>query len=118
LFLDEPTAGVDVELRKDMWNIVRKLRQSGVTIILTTHYIEEAEEIADRIGVISAGELLLVEDKKVTYDTGGDGTGITKLLQTIQDSGLQLKDMQTTQSSLEDIFVTLVHQKSDEGQAA
>jgi len=152
LFLDEPTAGVDVELRKDMWNIVRKLRDSGVTIILTTHYIEEAEEIADRIGVISGGELLLVEGKQAlmqklgkkhlvleikesiegipqplkhydltldesgskliyTYDTGGDSTGITKLLQTIQESGLQLKDMQTTQSSLEDIFVTLVHKK-------
>ena len=153
LFLDEPTAGVDVELRKDMWNIVRKLRESGVTIILTTHYIEEAEEIADRIGVISGGELLLVEEKQAlmqklgkkqlvleikesiesipgslnqydlsldkggnkltyTYDTGGDSTGITKLLQTIQESGLQLKDMQTTQSSLEDIFVTLVHDKT------
>ena len=155
LFLDEPTAGVDVELRKDMWNIVRKLRESGVTIILTTHYIEEAEEIADRIGVISGGELLLVEDKKdlmqklgkkqlvleikesiesipeslkeydltldesankliYTYDTGGDSTGITKLLQTIQKAGLQLKDMQTTQSSLEDIFVTLLHEKKDD----
>lgn len=157
LFLDEPTAGVDVELRKDMWNIVRKLRESGVTIILTTHYIEEAEEIADRIGVISGGELLLVEDKEVlmqklgkkqlvlyfheviddikslpeslkeyklsldkvtnslvyTYDTGGDGTGITQLLQTVQDAGLQLKDMQTTQSSLEDIFVTLVNEKPE-----
>lgn len=153
LFLDEPTAGVDVELRKDMWNIVRDLRESGVTIILTTHYIEEAEEIADRIGVISGGELLLIEDKQVlmqklgkkqlvleikesiqsipdslshydlaldngkklvyTYDTGGDGTGITKLLQTIQEAGLQLKDMQTTQSSLEDIFVTLVHAGSE-----
>ena len=153
LFLDEPTAGVDVELRKDMWNIVRKLRESGVTIILTTHYIEEAEEIADRIGVISGGELLLVEEKQAlmqklgkkqlvleikesienipeslnqydlsldkggnkltyTYDTGGDSTGITKLLHTIQESGLQLKDMQTTQSSLEDIFVTLVHDKN------
>ena len=153
LFLDEPTAGVDVELRKDMWDIVRKLRESGVTIILTTHYIEEAEEIADRIGVISGGELLLVEDKNVlmqklgkkqliieikesikeipqtlndydlqldgdgtkliyTYDTGGDGTGITMLLQTINQSGLQLKDMQTTQSSLEDIFVTLVKEKT------
>lgn len=152
LFLDEPSAGVDVELRKDMWNIVRKLRESGVTIILTTHYIEEAEEIADRIGVISGGEILLIEDKQVlmqklgkkqliieikeainnipqqlhdydlsleeggekliyTYDTGGDGTGITKLLQAINDSGLQLKDMQTTQSSLEDIFVTLVHKE-------
>lgn len=154
LFLDEPTAGVDVELRKDMWNIVRELRASGVTIILTTHYIEEAEEIADRIGVISGGELLLVEDKEVlmqklgkkqlilyfnepiksipeslshynltldeglnqliyTYDTGGDGTGITQLLQTVQEAGLQLKDMQTTQSSLEDIFVTLVNEKPD-----
>ena len=155
LFLDEPTAGVDVELRKDMWNIVRDLRESGVTIILTTHYIEEAEEIADRIGVISGGELLLVEDKQAlmqklgkkqlvleiketietipetlkqydlildentnkliyTYDTGGDSTGITKLLQKIQESGLQLKDMQITQSSLEDIFVTLVHEKKEE----
>lgn len=154
LFLDEPSAGVDVELRKDMWNIVRDLRESGVTIILTTHYIEEAEEIADRIGVISGGELLLLEDKQVlmqklgkkqlvleikealdtipealrqydlilveggkqviyTYDTGGDGTGITKLLQNVQDAGLQLVDMQTTQSSLEDIFVTLVHDKTD-----
>jgi len=153
LFLDEPTAGVDVELRKDMWNIVRDLRESGVTIILTTHYIEEAEEIADRIGVISAGELLLVDDKNnlmqklgkkqlvleitesinsipeklsdydlvldeagnkliYTYDTGGDGTGITLLLQKVNDAGLRLKDMQTTQSSLEDIFVTLVQGKS------
>jgi len=159
LFLDEPTAGVDVELRKDMWNIVRKLRESGVTIILTTHYIEEAEEIADRIGVISGGELLLIEDKQVlmqklgkkqlvleikdaiesipeqlkhydlrldengskivyTYDTGGDSTGITKLLQTIQEAGLQLKDMQTTQSSLEDIFVTLLHKDSKVEDAA
>lgn len=151
LFLDEPTAGVDVELRKDMWNIVRRLRESGVTIILTTHYIEEAEEIADRIGVINNGELLLIEDKKelmqklglkqlivelkvptdsipkllseydvslskdgskitYTYDTSGDGTGITALLQAINESGLSLKDMQTTQSSLEDIFVNLVHE--------
>ncbi|GAA0407844.1 ABC transporter ATP-binding protein [Cocleimonas flava] len=150
LFLDEPTAGVDVELRKDMWNIVRRLKESGVTIILTTHYIEEAEEIADRIGVINNGELLLIEDKKelmqklgqkqliveikepietlstqlskysvslsedgskitYTYDTRGDGTGITSLLQAINESGLSLKDMQTTQSSLEDIFVNLVH---------
>jgi ABC-2 type transport system ATP-binding protein len=153
LFLDEPTAGVDVELRKDMWQIVRRLRESGVTIILTTHYIEEAEEIADRIGVINNGELLLIEDKKVlmhklgkkqliveikepietlpetlqsydlllsedgtqltyTYDTSGDGTGITALLQTINESGLNLKDMQTTQSSLEDIFVNLVHDET------
>ena len=152
LFLDEPTAGVDVELRKDMWQIVRHLRESGVTIILTTHYIEEAEEIADRIGVINNGELLLIEDKKAlmqklgkkqlvielkqvvkelpttldkyslalsndgtqltyTYDTGGDGTGITALLQTLNESGLALKDIQTTQSSLEDIFVDLVHEE-------
>ncbi len=151
LFLDEPTAGVDVELRKDMWNIVRRLRESGVTIILTTHYIEEAEEIADRIGVINNGQLLLIEDKKelmqklgqkqlivelkeptdtlpkllsgydvslskdgsvitYTYDTSGDGTGITALLQSINESGLSLKDMQTTQSSLEDIFVNLVRE--------
>jgi len=154
LFLDEPTAGVDVELRKDMWDIVRKLRDSGVTIILTTHYIEEAEEIADRIGVISGGELLLIEDKQAlmqklgkkqliieikeeisaipdalsdydlslsednkklvyTYDTGGDGTGITALLQHINNAGLQLKDMQTSQSSLEEIFVSLVHENDD-----
>ena len=153
LFLDEPTAGVDVELRKDMWQIVRKLRESGVTIILTTHYIEEAEEIADRIGVINKGEILLIEDKKVlmqklgkkqlivdiketieklpeslnsydlslsddgtqltyTYDTTGEGTGITALLQAINESGLSLKDMQTTQSSLEDIFVNLVHDET------
>ncbi len=149
LFLDEPTAGVDVELRKDMWSIVRRLRESGVTIILTTHYIEEAEEIADRIGVISNGELLLVEDKQTlmhelgkkqlivelkepvsglppsltcydlmlsdegskltyTYDTMGDSTGITALLQAIHEAGLSLKDLQITQSSLEDIFVDLV----------
>jgi ABC-2 type transport system ATP-binding protein len=149
LFLDEPTAGVDVELRKDMWNIVRRLRASGVTIILTTHYIEEAEEIADRIGVISNGGLLLVEDKQTlmhelgkkqlivelkdpasslpsslktydlvlsddgsmltyTYDTMGDSTGITALLQAIHDAGLSLKDLQIRQSSLEDIFVDLV----------
>jgi ABC-2 type transport system ATP-binding protein len=159
LFLDEPTAGVDVELRKDMWQIVRRLRESGVTIILTTHYIEEAEEIADRIGVINNGELLLIENKKAlmqklgkkqliielketlkdlpeslqrydlslsedgtqltyTYDTSGDGTGITALLQAINESGLSLKDMQTTQSSLEDIFVNLVHDESrDEAKA-
>ena len=149
LFLDEPTAGVDVELRKDMWNIVRRLRASGVTIILTTHYIEEAEEIADRIGVISNGELLLVEDKQTlmhnlgkkelvvelkepassvpqtlasydlvlsdegdqliyTYDTMSDSTGITDLLQAIKIAGLELKDLQIKQSSLEDIFVDLV----------
>lgn len=149
LFLDEPTAGVDVELRKDMWNIVRRLRESGVTIILTTHYIEEAEEIADRVGVISNGELLLIEDKQTlmqnlgkkqlvielkstcaslpqslaayalelsedgsqltyTYDTKGGSTGITALLQAIHKERLGLKDLYTTQSSLEDIFVDLV----------
>jgi ABC-2 type transport system ATP-binding protein len=152
LFLDEPTAGVDVELRKDMWNIVRRLRDSGVTIILTTHYIEEAEEIADRIGVINKGELLLVEDKQALmhnlgkkqlivelkesasslpaslasydlvlsddgnkliyiYDTMSDSTGITALLQAIHGAGLALKDLQITQSSLEDIFVDLVKQE-------
>ena len=154
LFLDEPTAGVDVELRKDMWAIVEDLRQSGVTIILTTHYIEEAEEIADRVGVINAGELLLLEDKQVlmqklgkkelrielrepcnpvpaslekydlllstdglnlvySYDTRSDDrTGITSLLTAINESGLVLKDIHTSQSSLEDIFIGLV-QTSD-----
>ncbi len=149
LFLDEPTAGVDVELRKDMWELVDRLRQDGVTIILTTHYIEEAEAIADRVGVINKGEILLVEDKKdliarmgrkemrielnesvsavpdslsayqlspsedggaliYTYDTRAERTGITSLLKDIQAAGLGLKDIQTSQSSLEDIFVTLV----------
>ncbi len=149
LFLDEPTAGVDVELRKDMWNIVRRLRESGVTIILTTHYIEEAEEIADRVGVMNNGELLLVDDKQTlmqklgkkrliieltepmpelpesllsyalvlskdgnhltyTYDTMSDAAGITALLQDISSTGFSLKDLQTKQSSLEDIFVELV----------
>lgn len=150
LFLDEPTAGVDVELRKDMWAIVRKLRDTGVTIILTTHYIEEAEEIADRVGIISHGELLLVEEKKklmqklgkklleieltekinkipeclnayglklsedglfliYSYDTRGEGTGITALLQAINSTdGLGLKDIKTSQSSLEDIFVDIL----------
>jgi len=149
LFLDEPTAGVDVELRKDMWKVIHKLRDSGVTIILTTHYIEEAEEIADRIGIISNGEILLVEDKTelmqklgkkqlivefkdpieqlpkdldnyhaelcdsglvltYTYDTEADATGITRLLQSLSDAGHILKDIKTTQSSLEDIFVDLV----------
>lgn len=153
LFLDEPTAGVDVELRKDMWEIVRRLRKSGVTIILTTHYIEEAEEIADRIGVMNKGELLLVEDKhtlmqrlgkkqliidlrsptqtlpeslqrydlelsahgnKLTYtfDTQGDSTGITALLQAIQNAGLSLSDLEIKQSSLEDIFVDLVKEET------
>ncbi|GAB2890723.1 ABC transporter ATP-binding protein [Paralcaligenes ginsengisoli] len=152
LFLDEPTAGVDVELRKDMWEMVRSLRATGVTIILTTHYIEEAEEMADRVGVISNGELILVEEKaelmrklgkkqlilqllnpldKVpeslaahqielasdgkelvyTYDTQREHTGITALLKDLNDSGITFKDLQTTQSSLEDIFVNLVKER-------
>ena len=151
LFLDEPTAGVDVELRKDMWDIVRDLQSQGVTIILTTHYIEEAEAIADRIGVITRGELLLVQEKAelmrqmgrkqlevqltapietlpasladfgleigqggetliYSYDTHAERTGITKLLNAISDAGLTLRDVQTRQSSLEDIFVNLVEE--------
>ncbi|APX12327.1 ABC transporter ATP-binding protein [Tateyamaria omphalii] len=151
LFLDEPTAGVDVELRKDMWEIVEQLRADGVTTILTTHYIEEAEAIADRVGVISKGEILLVEDKGTlmsrmgkkqldvqlttridavpdalaaydltlgddgwtlvySYDVNAERTGITKLLNDVQKAGLQLKDVVTRQSSLEDIFVSLVNQ--------
>lgn len=149
LFLDEPTAGVDVELRKDMWNVVADLKASGVTIILTTHYIEEAEAIADRVGVINKGEILLVQDKAelmsqmgqkqlridlteaaqaipkslasydlvragdglsltYTYDTKGERTGITTLLADLQKAGLHMRDIQTQQSSLEDIFVGLV----------
>ena len=149
LFLDEPTAGVDVELRKDMWENVRSLRESGVTIILTTHYIHEAEDMADRIGVINKGELILVEDKAelmhklgkkqltlqlhqaletipaelnghhlalanggselvYTYDTQGTRTGITGLLTDLSQAGIRFKDLDTTQSSLEDIFVDLV----------
>ncbi len=149
LFLDEPTAGVDVELRRDMWNMVRSLRESGVTIILTTHYIEEAEEMADRIGVISKGEIVLVEDKAVlmrklgkkqltvhlqnplealppelasgalqlsadgtqlvyTFDTQGERTGIAELLRRLAEHGIGFKDLQTSESSLEDIFVSLV----------
>jgi ABC-2 type transport system ATP-binding protein len=149
LFLDEPTAGVDVELRKGMWEVVRTLQASGVTIILTTHYIEEAEEMADRIGVINKGEIILVEDKanlmqklgkkrlklhlqsKVdalpadlaaynlelsdggceltyTYDTKGERTGITSLLSDLRNAGIRFYDLDTTQSSLEDIFVSLV----------
>ncbi|WP_372990648.1 ABC transporter ATP-binding protein [Sulfitobacter sp.] len=149
LFLDEPTAGVDVELRRDMWEIVAGLKADGVTIILTTHYIEEAEAIADRIGVIAHGELLLVEDKDklmarmgkkqlqvhltkpidalpaslvsdaltlsadsttliYTYDTRAERTGITKLLSDVAAAGLVLTDLETSQSSLEDIFVDLV----------
>jgi ABC-2 type transport system ATP-binding protein len=149
LFLDEPTAGVDVELRKGMWENVRTLRDSGVTVILTTHYIHEAEDMADRIGVINHGELILVEDKTelmhklgkkqltlqlhhaldavppalaghhlalanggselvYTYDTQGPRTGITGLLTDLAQSGIRFKDLDTTQSSLEDIFVDLV----------
>ena len=152
LFLDEPTAGVDVNLRKDMWQVVRDLRATGVTIILTTHYIEEAEEMADRIGVINNGEIILVEDKAelmrklgkkqltlhlqrkldaipaelakhrvalaadghelvYTYDTQGERTGITALLSDLNLAGIRFKDLHTTQSSLEDIFVGLVGQK-------
>ncbi|MGC1464381.1 MAG: ABC transporter ATP-binding protein [Pseudolabrys sp.] len=149
LFLDEPTAGVDVELRKDMWQVVRDLRASGVTIILTTHYIEEAEDMADRIGVISKGEIILVEEKAelmrklgkkqltlhlekkldtvpdvltshnlaltndgrdlvFTYDTQAERSGINMLLSDLGSAGIRLRDLQTTQSSLEDIFVGLV----------
>ncbi|MDO8322790.1 MAG: ABC transporter ATP-binding protein [Phenylobacterium sp.] len=149
LFLDEPSAGVDVELRRDMWEMVRGLRDSGVTIILTTHYIEEAEEMADRIGVISAGQLILVEDKDVlmrklgkkqltlhlqepltalpkelageplelsadgaelvyTFDTQSQETGIADLLRRLAKHGIDFKDLQTSQSSLEEIFVSLV----------
>ncbi|WP_267214266.1 ABC transporter ATP-binding protein [Chelatococcus asaccharovorans] len=149
LFLDEPTAGVDVELRRDMWDVVRALRDRGVTIILTTHYIEEAEEMADRIGVIDKGRIILVEDKRAlmqklgqkrltvllqqkldhippelaaygleleadglelvyTYDTQGERTGITDLLSALGRAGVTFKDLQTTQSSLEEIFVNLV----------
>ena len=149
LFLDEPTAGVDVELRQDMWKLVRRLNEDGVTIILTTHYIDEAEEIADRVGIINQGELLLVENKKglmqklgkkqliielkksieelppelamynlvvsqdgseltYTYDTRGERTGITALLQALHEAGLLLKDLRSSQSSLEEIFVSLV----------
>ncbi len=152
LFLDEPTAGVDVALRKDMWQVVRSLRDAGVTIILTTHYIHEAEDMADRIGVINKGELVLVEDKNelmhklgkkqlilqlhdnlsaipgeldghhltlvnggseliYTYDTQGPRTGITSLLTDLAAAGIRFKDLDTSQSSLEDIFVDLVRQK-------
>jgi ABC-2 type transport system ATP-binding protein len=152
LFLDEPTAGVDVELRRDMWEMVRSLRASGVTIILTTHYIEEAEEMADRIGVINKGEIVLVEDKNVlmrklgrkqltlhlqaplaqippqlagrrlelsadgndlvyTFDTQTDSTGIASLLRQLNELGIDFKDLNTEESSLEEIFVSLVHSK-------
>ncbi len=149
LFLDEPTAGVDVELRKDMWQTVRELANAGVTVILTTHYIEEAEEMADRIGIINKGEIILVEEKKAllaklgrkqlvlhlasplaaipstldglglamgkdnrqlvfTYDTRGERTGITNLLTRLASAGIRFTDLETRQSTLEDIFVGLV----------
>ena len=150
LFLDEPTAGVDVELRRDMWDMVRELRTSGVTIILTTHYIEEAEQMADRIGIIRKGELILVEDKAVlmrklgkkqltltlqtplqgvpdalaalpleltqnghalvyTFDTQAEETGIAALLRRLGELGIEFKDLHSSERSLEDIFVSLVH---------
>ena len=155
LFLDEPTAGVDVELRKGMWEVVRSLQASGVTIILTTHYIEEAEEMADRIGVINKGEIILVEDKATLmeklgrkrlklhlqgkidaippqlapyklelsdggceltydYDTKGERTGITSLLSDLRNAGIRFSDLDTMQSSLEDIFVSLVRTSAAE----
>jgi ABC-2 type transport system ATP-binding protein len=150
LFLDEPTAGVDVELRQDMWNVIGELRESGVTVILTTHYIEEAEQLADRVGVINHGEVILVEEKNKLmrelgkkelvlhltdaidsipagladfrvelsddgleltyhYDTKSDHTGITSLLGALHDAGIRFNDLQTSQSSLEEIFVGLVN---------
>ena len=153
LFLDEPTAGVDVELRRDMWALVRRLRESGVTIILTTHYIDEAEEMADRIGVISKGELILVEEKtrlmkklgkkrltlhlletmtaipaelaawalvlktegtvlEYNFDVAEEGTGIPGLLRRLSELGVGFKDLQTEQSSLEDIFVSLLQERA------
>jgi ABC-2 type transport system ATP-binding protein len=153
LFLDEPTAGVDVELRRDMWEMVRGLRERGVTIILTTHYIEEAEEMADRIGVISKGELIVVEEKAelmrklgkkqltlhlqeplkavpgglngydlalandgadlvYTFDAQAENTGIASLLRQLNERGVDFKDLQTEQSSLEEIFVNLVRSQS------
>jgi len=151
LFLDEPTAGVDVELRRDMWNMVRKLRESGVTIILTTHYIEEAEEMADRIGVIRDGEIILVEEKNrlmsklgkkelrlqlqepleqipgelalepvslsgdgyeliYAFDSQDEKAGVARLLRMLGDIGIEYRDLHTSESSLEDIFVNLVHE--------
>jgi len=152
LFLDEPTAGVDVELRQDMWSLVRSLRDGGVTVILTTHYIDEAEEMADRVAVINKGEIILVEDKAVlmqklgrkqmtlqlqeplaripealaghrlelsgdgreltyTYDTQGERPGITAMLDDLDRAGIRFRDLDTTQSSLEDIFVSLVREE-------
>ncbi|MCA0892890.1 ATP-binding cassette domain-containing protein [Microbulbifer agarilyticus] len=159
LFLDEPTAGVDVELRRDMWEMVRGLRENGVTVILTTHYIEEAEEMADRIGVINHGELVLVEEKHelmqklgkkqltihlqnpiselpeelkefeldiadegnqliYTFDTQREHTGIATLLRALNQQGMEFKDLHSSESSLEEIFVSLVHQNQDERQKA
>lgn len=153
LFLDEPTAGVDVELRRDMWNMVRELREQGVTILLTTHYIEEAEEMADRIGVITNGELMLVEEKTTlmqklgkkhlqiqlqqpiqalpdslvdyqlslssdgqhidySFDVQHEHTGIAELLKRLSEADMHVKDLQSSESSLEEIFVDLVHKKS------
>lgn len=150
LFLDEPTAGVDVELRREMWDMVRELRKGGVTVILTTHYIEEAEEMADRIGIINKGQIILVEDKAelmkklgkrqltlqlqnplielpselknlkleisedklqlvYTFDSQAEKTGITELLKKLGDFGIEFKDLKTSESSLEDIFVKMVH---------
>jgi ABC-2 type transport system ATP-binding protein len=155
LFLDEPTAGVDVELRKGMWEVVRALQASGVTIILTTHYIDEAEEMADRVGVINQGEIILVEDKAnlmrklgkkqlklhlqtrielipaelaaydlelsddgceltYNYDTKGERTGITSLLGDLRSAGIRFSDLETNQSSLEDIFVSLVRRNQEQ----
>jgi ABC-2 type transport system ATP-binding protein len=154
LFLDEPSAGVDVELRHDMWRMVRELRENGTTIILTTHYIEEAEDMADRIGVINHGELIVVEDKAVlmrklgkkqltltlqhamervpealapwplelsgggqtltyTFDTQKEDTGIAELLRALAGQGIDFKDLQSSESSLEDIFVSLVHKNQE-----
>ena len=158
LFLDEPTAGVDVELRRDMWNLVRELRDKGTTIILTTHYIEEAEEMADRIGVINHGELVVVEDKHVlmrklgkkqlalqlqqpldaipaelaalplelsadgltltyTFDVQGERTGIATLLRKLADHGIDFRDLHSSESSLEEIFVNLVSNGNKAGRA-
>jgi len=154
LFLDEPSAGVDVELRRDMWELVRKLRSDGTTIILTTHYIEEAEEMADRVGVISRGELIAIDEKKslmakmgkktldimlvdpleqvptelaewnlrlendghalcYEFDSHAERTGIASLMRRLSDVGIAYKDLSTHQSSLEDIFVELVHGKRE-----
>lgn len=158
LFLDEPSAGVDVELRHDMWRMVRELREQGTTIILTTHYIEEAEEMADRIGVINRGELIVVEDKDVlmrklgkkqlsltlrhpmtelgalgekeralalsedghslvyTFDSQKEETGIAALLRLLSEHGIEFKDLRSSESSLEDIFVSLIHQSQQANQ--